>query len=104
MSETRLVWSSQAAGFERRHEAEPSFEEWLEFPVDRDLEQLRLLADALCCAKPVRPVLDRSLRVLLPHEAAQQLVLPDSFFNLSPDELLREQEARWVSRLMRLRE
>lgn len=84
----------QAAGFERRHEAEPSFEEWLEFPVDRDLEQLRLLADALCCAKPVRPVLDRSLRVLLPHEAAQQLVLPDSFFNLSPDELLREQEAR----------
>ncbi|KAL3178517.1 hypothetical protein MRX96_038412 [Rhipicephalus microplus] len=85
---------AKAAGFERRHEAEPSFEEWLEFPVDRDLEQLRLLADALCCAKPVRPVLDRSLRVLLPHEAAQQLVLPDSFFNLSPDELLREQEAR----------
>ncbi|XP_037518512.1 UBX domain-containing protein 6 isoform X4 [Rhipicephalus sanguineus] len=84
----------QAAGFERRHEAEPSSEEWLEFPSDGDIEQLRILADALCCAKPLRPVLDRSLRVLLPHEAAQQLVLPDSFFNLSPDELLREQEAR----------
>ncbi|XP_037518511.1 UBX domain-containing protein 6 isoform X2 [Rhipicephalus sanguineus] len=85
---------SKAAGFERRHEAEPSSEEWLEFPSDGDIEQLRILADALCCAKPLRPVLDRSLRVLLPHEAAQQLVLPDSFFNLSPDELLREQEAR----------
>lgn len=83
----------QAAGFERRHEEESS-EEWLEFPEDGDIEQLRILADALCCAKPVKPVLDRSLRVLLPHEAAQQLVLPDSFFNLSPDELLREQEAR----------
>uniref|UniRef100_A0A131XFH7 Putative ubiquitin regulatory protein n=1 Tax=Hyalomma excavatum TaxID=257692 RepID=A0A131XFH7_9ACAR len=83
----------QAAGFERRHEEESS-EEWLEFPPDGDVEQLRILSDALCCAKPVRPILDRSLRVLLPHEAAQQLVLPDSFFNLSPDELLREQEAR----------
>ncbi|XP_050026963.1 UBX domain-containing protein 6 [Dermacentor andersoni] len=85
----------QAAGFERRHDEESvSSEEWLEFPLDGDIEQLRILADALCCAKPVKPVLDRSLRVLLPHEAAQQLVLPDSFFNLSPDEVLREQEAR----------
>lgn len=84
----------QAAGFERRHAEECPAEEWLEFPPEGETEQLRLLSDALCCAKPVVPVLDRSVRVLSPHEAAQQIVLPDSFFNLTPDELLREQEAR----------
>lgn len=84
----------QAAGFVRRHDKECPAEEWLEFPPESDIEQLHVVADALCCAKPLMPVLDRSIRVLLPHEAAQQLVLPDSFFNLSPDELLREQEAR----------
>lgn len=84
----------QAAGFERRHAEDCPAEEWLEFPAEGDTEQLRLLSDALCCAKPVVPVLDRSAKVLHPHEAAQQIVLPDSFFNLTPDELLREQEAR----------
>ncbi|XP_077539698.1 GDI interacting protein 3 [Haemaphysalis longicornis] len=84
----------QAAGFGRRHAEDCPAEEWLEFPAEGDTEQLRLLSDALCCAKPVVPVLDRSAKVLHPHEAAQQIVLPDSFFNLTPDELLREQEAR----------
>lgn len=78
----------QAAGFEKVDE------EFLVFPPDGDVEQLALLGDALRSAEPVRPLLDRDLKVLLPAQASVQPQLPDHFFCLSPQELKREQEAR----------
>lgn len=77
----------EAAGFER-------LDECFVFPEGGDLEQLCLLRDALRSAEPVVPVLDRGLRVLTPAQGRSDVQLPDEFFQLTPEELLREQEAR----------
>ncbi|CAN7988614.1 unnamed protein product [Ixodes hexagonus] len=77
----------EAAGFERQ-------DEFFVFPEGGDVEQLCLLRDALRTAEPVVPVLDRGLRVLTPAQGRSEVQLPDEFFQLTPEELLREQEAR----------
>lgn len=77
----------EAAGFERTDDC-------FVFPEDGDPEQLCVLRDALRTAEPVLPVLDRSLRVLTPAQGRSDVQLPDEFFHLTPEELLREQEAR----------
>ena len=40
-------------------------------------------------------MLDRGLRVLLPNQARREVNLPPDFFNLTPEELKREQQARY---------
>lgn len=77
----------EAAGFEQTDDC-------FVFPEDGDPEQLCVLRDALRTAEPVLPVLDRGLRVLTPAQGRSDVQLPDEFFHLTPEELLREQEAR----------
>ncbi|XP_064488822.1 UBX domain-containing protein 6-like [Ornithodoros turicata] len=69
-------------------------DEFLVFPDDGDLALLDVLRDALKNAEPILPVLDRNLRVLLPSQVTTNPQLPDEFFSLSPEEILREHEAR----------
>ncbi|XP_042865758.1 UBX domain-containing protein 6-like [Penaeus japonicus] len=66
------------------------------FPEDKlsDLSTLEQLRDALVSAEPVRPQLDRSVRVLLPTEAASHTDLPAEFFNLTAEELKKEMQQR----------
>ena len=45
-------------------------------------------------AEPIRPELDRGIRVLMPSQAAQQIELPPDFFWLTPEEIKREQQLR----------
>jgi hypothetical protein len=40
-------------------------------------------------------MLDRGLRVLLPNQARREANLPPDFFNLTAEELKREQQARF---------
>ncbi|KAK7060086.1 UBX domain-containing protein 6, partial [Halocaridina rubra] len=66
------------------------------FPEDElsDLGALEHLRDALVSAEPLRPQLDRGVRVLLPAEAASHVDLPPEFFNMTTDELRREMQNR----------
>jgi hypothetical protein len=58
------------------------------------------LYDALESAEPISLELDRNLRVLSPSQAAKQVDLPPVFFNMTPEELKREQQMRFVKRFL----
>ena len=45
-------------------------------------------------AEPVRAELDRGTKVLLPNQAQKPISLPPDFFNVTPEELKREQELK----------
>ncbi|KFM75972.1 UBX domain-containing protein 6, partial [Stegodyphus mimosarum] len=59
-----------------------------------NLENLQMLKEALLSAEPIVPVLDRNLKVLKPSVVTEKIQLPNDFFNLSAEELKREQEAK----------
>lgn len=55
-----------------------------------------MLNDALGSAEPVQLELDRNLCILYPSQAAKQVELPPVFFTMSPEELKREQQLRYI--------
>lgn len=57
-------------------------------------ETLHILYDALQSAEPISLELDRNLQVLLPSQAAKQVDLPPAFFNMTAEELKKEQQMR----------
>lgn len=59
-----------------------------------DMSPLEQLRDALVSCEPLKPQLDRGLSVLLPAEAATHTDLPPGFFNLTADELRKEQQLK----------
>jgi len=81
----------QAAGFITTTIEDQEF--WL-FPPQADVNQLELLKEALIGAEPIRAELDRGIKVLLPSQAQKPISLPPDFFNLTPEELKREQELK----------
>jgi len=58
------------------------------------------LCDALQSAEPISLELDRNLQVLLPSQAAKRVDLPPMFFNITAEELKREQQMRFVKRFL----
>jgi hypothetical protein len=58
------------------------------------------LHDAIESAEPITLELDRNLQVLYPSQAAKQVDLPPVFFNMTPEELKREQQMRFVNRFL----
>jgi len=81
----------QAAGFVTTTDQDQEF--WV-FPPQADVNQLELLKEALLGAEPVRAELDRGTKVLLPSQAQKPISLPADFFNLTLEELKREQELK----------
>ncbi|KZC08583.1 UBX domain-containing protein 6 [Dufourea novaeangliae] len=63
-------------------------------PENCDIVNLTMLSEALISAEVIPLELDRNLQVLLPMQASQRSELPPSFFNLTPEELRREQQLR----------
>jgi len=59
-----------------------------------DIEKLQMLKEALLSAEPILPVLDRNLKVLKPADLVENVNLPKDFFNLTLDEVKKEQETR----------
>lgn len=87
----------EAAGFSIKElPFNDTTEKFWVFPEEKldDLSTLEQLRDALVSAEPIRPQLDRGVRVLLPAEAATQIDLPPEFFNMTTDELKREMQNR----------
>ena len=81
----------QSAGFMSQTLDEQEF--WV-FPQNSDLEGLQVLKEALLGAEPIRAELDRAIKVLMPRQAQTPISLPTDFFNLSPEELKREQQLK----------
>lgn len=60
----------------------------------KDIQHLQVLQDALISAEPIRPQLDRNMKVLSFQTAPPTVNLPADFYNLTVDELKREQQLR----------
>ncbi|NXU85148.1 UBXN6 protein, partial [Xiphorhynchus elegans] len=58
------------------------------------LEELRDAKEQLLSSEPLRARLDRQLRLFQPSAQAAHFELPDDFYNLSADEIRREQRLR----------
>lgn len=83
-----------AAGFERQlfpHGTEEQ-EEFYVLPAEKleNLDNLIVLRDALISAEPIRPELDRNVRVLSSCHPLQQVEIPSEFYNLTVDDIKRE--------------
>ncbi|KAL0278989.1 UNVERIFIED_CONTAM: hypothetical protein PYX00_000645 [Menopon gallinae] len=88
----------EAAGFEiiKLPHADGD-EDFLVFPEEKLAEAhetLDILIDALRNAEPITLELDRNMQVLLPSEAKERSELPAIFFNLTVEEIRREQALR----------
>ncbi|CAI9716142.1 domain-containing 6-like [Octopus vulgaris] len=59
----------------------------------QNVDYLKHMKDCLLSAEPIRPQLDRALRVYTPQHMPN-FVIPDDFYNLTPAELKREQQLR----------
>jgi len=88
----------QAAGFRRMTVEIPDGtpEEFLVFEPGSEVDDNRLmdLKEILQNAEPIRPELDRSVRIFHPSPDAMKMPVPDEFFRVSADELRREQQAK----------
>ncbi|XP_053329832.1 UBX domain-containing protein 6 [Spea bombifrons] len=89
----------EAIGFERETQAVPGQEAQEEFLVlsSTALERLDTLQnykDALLTAEPVRATLERQARIFTPSIQAAHFDLPDDFYNLTAEEIKREQRQR----------
>jgi UBX domain-containing protein 6 len=60
----------------------------------KDSSRLENIKEILETAEPIRPQLERNLKVYYPSSAASSFKIPDEFYNISPAELKREQQAR----------
>lgn len=72
-------------------------EEFLVLPEQTgdDLELMKERRDRLQRGEPVRAQLDRQPQVFSPSPNAQHFELPPEFYNLSAEELKKEQQQRW---------
>lgn len=62
--------------------------------IAKDSSRLENIKEILQTAEPIRPQLERNLKVYYPSSAASSFKIPDEFYNISPAELKREQQAR----------
>ena len=60
----------------------------------QDVDRLKSLKDALLIAEPIKPELDRNVRVFYASGCPDRMEVPPEFFAISPEELKREQQAR----------
>ncbi|UYV65344.1 hypothetical protein LAZ67_3004010 [Cordylochernes scorpioides] len=84
----------EAVGFVRTELPTPEGQEesYLVFLSDtEDPDKLKEYIESLNSGEAIVPRLDRNLQVLAPAVAASHMELPDDFFNLTLDELRREQ-------------
>uniref|UniRef100_A0A8C6ZKH3 UBX domain-containing protein 6 n=1 Tax=Nothoprocta perdicaria TaxID=30464 RepID=A0A8C6ZKH3_NOTPE len=89
----------QAVGFETKVLAVPEQETTEEYYVLKEemltrLEDLKDYKEQLLSSEPVRAQLDRQLSVFKPSPAAAHFELPNDFYNLTAEEIKREQRLR----------
>lgn len=85
-----------AAGFrQERLMNNDKEEDFLIWSADNcSTEDVIMLIEALKTAERIPLELDRNLQVLLPTQAGKRTELPSGFFNVTPEEMKREQQQR----------
>ncbi|KAL5015433.1 hypothetical protein ScPMuIL_009703 [Solemya velum] len=76
--------------FEDRHEDFYYLED--EYALDK--ERLVNIKEMLLEAHPIIPQLDRALKVFYPSSSASRFEIPEQFFNVTPEELKKEQQRK----------
>lgn len=87
----------QAAGFMVRSMPHEDHDEnfWvLEEDMSKDTERLQNIKEVLLAAEPIRPQLDRALKVFHASNNVSKFEIPDEFYSISPAELKKEQQRR----------
>ncbi len=59
-----------------------------------DTEHLQSLKEILLTAEPIKPELDRNLRVFHPSNRASHMEIPQEFYNITPEEMKKEQQRK----------
>lgn len=88
----------KAAGFQEQFVDDEKFLIW---SSDYPTEILIQLIEALDLCEVISLELDRNMKILLPSQI-QNVNLPPDFFRVSPEEIKKEQQARWGSVITRL--
>lgn len=87
----------QAAGFVLKmlpfEDHEESFYV-MEEELAKDTERLENVKAVLLAAEPIKPQLDRALKLYYPTQGAANFNIPDEFYNISPEELKKEQKRK----------
>ncbi|XP_059153796.1 UBX domain-containing protein 6-like [Physella acuta] len=60
----------------------------------KDVDRLKNMKDVLLQAEPIKPELDRDLKVFHPSQSASTFNVPEDFYNISPEEFKKEQQRR----------
>ena len=88
----------QAAGFEKKSLPGPNDveEDFFVMTEDRatNIEGLQSLKEILLTAEPIKPELDRNVKVFYPSAKANHIEVPNEFYNITPEELKKEQQRR----------
>lgn len=88
----------QAVGFEQKTiaGADGTSDDFLVLNAERasDLERLRSMKEILSIAEPIRPELDRGIRVFSPSAKATKFEVSNEFYAVSAEEIKREMEIR----------
>ncbi|CAD5118272.1 DgyrCDS6989 [Dimorphilus gyrociliatus] len=86
----------QSVGFETRYLPGPSGseEEFYVIPAElaEDRDHMRSTKDVLLGAEPIKPELDRSMKIFHSSPHAHQMSIPPDFYAISPEEIKREQQ------------
>ncbi|XP_060062978.1 UBX domain-containing protein 6-like [Ylistrum balloti] len=87
----------QAAGFhimsQLVNETEENFY-IMDEVMAQDTERLSGLKEVLLAAEPIKPQLDRALKVYHPSQHASKFDIPNEFYNVNPEEIKKEQQRR----------
>ena len=88
----------QAAGFEQKTLPGPQEVEEEFFVMNEEratnIEGLKSLKEILLTAEPIKPELDRNTKVFYPSSRANHIELPSEFYNITPEEMKKEQQRR----------
>ena len=60
----------------------------------KDSDRLKSIKEVLFVAEPIRPELDRGLKVFYPSSQASRMELPNEFYSKTPEELKKEQQLK----------
>lgn len=66
------------------------------------LEQIKVKKDQLQNGEPIRAKLDRQAKAFRPSQHATRFELPPDFYNLTAEELKREQQLKYEKELLLL--
>ncbi|XP_069142656.1 UBX domain-containing protein 6-like [Argopecten irradians] len=87
----------QAAGFHMMSQLVNETEEnfyVMDEAMAQDTERLNGLKEVLLAAEPIKPQLDRALKLYHPSQQASKFDIPNEFYNISPEEIKKEQQRK----------